>query len=357
MFKNVRIILFLILIGTLFTGCLGIFGGDAKWTVEGIVMDENEIPIADASIILQSSTNDTTKTDEDGKWSASVSGKSVTISIEKLGYEFEPKEVIVEKDDNEKSVVFTGKALLDPLFNPEGDKYTDSVTVEIIMVGDYTVYYTVDGSEPTADSIKYTDPFKLIDTTTVKAIAVNNKDTSMVSNVVEATYEIVEENYVQNAGFESESIEPWEGQGNATISIDKEEKASGSQSLFVTNREDIAHGPKQVIDGLEFDVKYNISFKVLYKDGPETRTFNMSHQTGNWETIFNMASGTAKKGEWTTIEGTYEFPKFDKADEPRPIELDGLWIFIETSWVQEPTKENDWMDFWVDDLSITIADQ
>jgi len=38
------------------------------------------------------------------------------------------------------------------------------------------------------------------------------------------------------------------------------------------------------------------------------------------------------------------------------VELNDPVIFIETSWIKDQTKENDWMDFWVDDISITIAD-
>ncbi len=117
--------------------------------------------------------------------------------------------------------------------------------------------------------------------------------------------------------------------------------------MHVTNRADIAHGPEQHIDSFEEGQTYNISFSVLYKEGPEERRFNMSHQDGDWTTIFNLISGVAKRGEWTTISGTHTL---------EGVELNDPVIFIETSWIKDQTKENDWMDFWVDDISITIAD-
>lgn len=345
-FRIQKVAFFLILVSLLLTGCSN------QWNVDGIVIDEDGNPIAGATVSTSAAT---TETDQDGKWSASASGESDTITVSKLGYVFESSEVIVMQPEGEEleSITFVGRDLEQLFITPDEGEYLGSVVVSLVMGGNYTIHYTLDSSEPTSASTEYTAPFELIETTTVKAIAINNVDASITSDVVEATYEIIDLEFVKNPGFE-DGLAYWEGQGDAEVSIDEAVAATGSQSLFVTNRADIAHGPMQYVDGFEFDVTYEISFKVLYEDGPSTRIFNMSHQNGDWQTIFNMATGEATKGEWATIQGTYEFPEYDKAD--RPIELDGQWIFIETSWVADPTPENDWMDFWVDDFSIRAAE-
>ena len=64
-------------------------------------------------------------------------------------------------------------------------EFTESTLVTITAESDATVYYTTDGSTPTAASTKYTEPFTLTETATVKAIAVRG---SLSSDVAEATF-------------------------------------------------------------------------------------------------------------------------------------------------------------------------
>ena len=76
----------------------------------------------------------------------------------------------------------------DPTFSPAGGSYADAQTVTISCeTTDATIYYTLDGSTPTTSSTRYTEPLYISDTTTVKAIAVKDKDQSAV---VTATYQI-----------------------------------------------------------------------------------------------------------------------------------------------------------------------
>jgi hypothetical protein len=44
------------------------------------------------------------------------------------------------------------------------------------------VYYTIDGSTPTAESPEYSEPFALTDTATIRAIAILNEVSSSVSS-------------------------------------------------------------------------------------------------------------------------------------------------------------------------------
>ena len=69
---------------------------------------------------------------------------------------------------------------------PTSCNFDNSMTVQITgIAADATVYYTIDGSTPTATSTKYTAPFEITATTTVKAVAVNEGGSS---DVATATY-------------------------------------------------------------------------------------------------------------------------------------------------------------------------
>lgn len=74
----------------------------------------------------------------------------------------------------------------------ESCNFTESMVVSLSCgTEDATIYYTVDGTEPTRESEVYADtPFTITQTTTVKAMAV--KEGMNDSEVVEATYTMVE---------------------------------------------------------------------------------------------------------------------------------------------------------------------
>ena len=69
---------------------------------------------------------------------------------------------------------------------PASCNFDNSMTVTITNIAaDATAYYTIDGSTPTATSTKYTTPFEITTTTTVKAVAINEGG---ASDVISATY-------------------------------------------------------------------------------------------------------------------------------------------------------------------------
>ena len=59
-----------------------------------------------------------------------------------------------------------------PVIAPNGGTFRGSVKVSITAQEGATIFYTIDGSDPTADSIKYTAPFAITQDTTVKAVAI-----------------------------------------------------------------------------------------------------------------------------------------------------------------------------------------
>src|SRR5262249_58580431 len=76
-----------------------------------------------------------------------------------------------------------------PLVSPPGGTFTSSVTVTLVdSTPGAALYYTTDGSTPSADSTRYTAPFAVTLTATVRAIAIA---AGMVdSDVVSATYTV-----------------------------------------------------------------------------------------------------------------------------------------------------------------------
>jgi hypothetical protein len=75
-----------------------------------------------------------------------------------------------------------------PTFSPAGGSYTTSQVVTISEATKGTnIYYTTDGSTPSASSIPYTSPITVTSTETLKAIAIANGDSNAVGS---ATYTI-----------------------------------------------------------------------------------------------------------------------------------------------------------------------
>ena len=83
----------------------------------------------------------------------------------------------------------------DPTFTPEGGTYTGDKSVTISADEGCTIYYTLDGTDPTDASTKYTGAIELTApcTTTIKAIAYDASNNA--SNVTTATYTLRRSQY------------------------------------------------------------------------------------------------------------------------------------------------------------------
>ena len=70
-----------------------------------------------------------------------------------------------------------------PTFSPAGGTYTSSQTVAIsCATSGAIIYYTLDGSEPTPSSSRYSAPITITSSKTIKAIAYKDKKTSSVKS-------------------------------------------------------------------------------------------------------------------------------------------------------------------------------
>lgn len=114
---------------------------------------------------------------------------------------------------------------------------------------------------------------------------------------------------IVNGGFE-DGTENWATQQTATLTPVDED---GNTVLLVSDRTNTASGPKQLLTGkVHAGQTIYVSARVRYDEGPDTRLFHISMQNnadGNlWDGIDNAGSATAKRGEWTTITGSYTIP-------------------------------------------------
>ena len=90
------------------------------------------------------------------------------------------------------TVTFTASAVTvaKPTFSLEAGTYVGTQSVEIACATEgASIFYTLDGAEPTANSTAYTAAISISETKTLKAIAVKGND---VSQVASATYTILE---------------------------------------------------------------------------------------------------------------------------------------------------------------------
>ena len=88
-----------------------------------------------------------------------------------------------------------------------GGNFVGSIEVEISCATEGAeIYYTTDGTEPTEDSEAYIEPFEITETTTVKAIAVNEAGASNVATAVYTRVAATPEISFDEATFE-ESVE------------------------------------------------------------------------------------------------------------------------------------------------------
>jgi len=106
-----------------------------------------------------------------------------------------------------------------PTFSPAAGSYssTQSVTLSDATSG-ATIYYTIDGSTPTASSTAYTGPITVSSTETLEAIAVATGDSAVAS----AVYSISSQpNFVLGTSVSSLTVNPG-GQGTVMLTVTPE---------------------------------------------------------------------------------------------------------------------------------------
>ena len=156
---------------------------------------------------------------------------------------------------------------------------------------------------------------------------------------------------VANGSFDDET-KGWRAFEGGTISAETDE--SGNHYGKITGRTGTGSGLAYDLTGKIVEgVKYHIKAKIKYDNekGPATRKFNITFQNGTAWNYRQVAGGVdVEKGKWTEIECDY-VP--GKSTEGNPFSSVENTMFFETGWVPSATADNDLMDFYVDDVSVT----
>ena len=161
-------------------------------------------------------------------------------------------------------------------------------------------------------------------------------------STVEATADEVD--YIFNDGFEG-TDNNWAGRLNETVEASSAAALSGSGSLSVSGRTANWNGAAKALSSDQFSSgsEYSFSANVMYDNGPDEQTFQLSLQysDGSSTQYDHIASATAIKGEWVQLANTnYTIPS--GASDVR--------LYVETD-----ENDTDYIDFYVDDVAAAPA--
>lgn len=149
-------------------------------------------------------------------------------------------------------------------------------------------------------------------------------------------------NIIVNSSFDH-NIADWSGKDQAKVKIIEEQN---NKIAYVHERKATYAGIEQnVTNKLVPQKRYNATFKVKYSEGPDQKEFILTARKikdGNVQ-YENLVRGLAVKNEWTELSGSFAINDAD---------TDNIYLFIETPWLENPTPELDFIDFYVDDIVV-----
>ena len=223
-----------------------------------------------------------------------------------------------------------------PVISSErGDVYPKTIVTITTGTDEAEIFYTLDGSEPTVKSIKYTEPFEVSGTITVKAFATKNGVVSDIvsSEIVPTAFikvvspEPADEGYV----FPLSIILEYEGEIGAEIKYGFDEDVSsyeiyeesikitedrlsddGTVTLYVTVSVDGKEVASDIFSFKQMESSINATIELI-QDTTTTGIFVVSADDvgneiqyrlngGEWKAYENYAVANIEKGEAIAIE-------------------------------------------------------
>ena len=200
-----------------------------------------------------------------------------------------------------------------PSFTPEGGTYYEPQEVTInCATADATIYYTLDGSDPTVNSMVYDEPILVSENTTIKAFAM--KEGYEDSGIAEAQYAIV-------MGAAVIFDQDWEGDMNGWTFVTVEGGKPWTVNQYNGNHYAYANGYNGGVNeqwcispAFNLDNYSDVSLTFMNAKnytGPDLQLFFSNDYDGadptdaTWtELSFNMSSGSYTWAESGTIELT-----------------------------------------------------
>ena len=148
-----------------------------------------------------------------------------------------------------------------PIATPNGGEFKNKVSVQVECATEGAViYYTTDGTDPTLESEKYTDPINITKSCTLKVLACKDDSTFTNSEILSANYTITQGGRYHgtlNLGYGKYSGEIVNGKPDGAGVL------VYSQSHKVVSTKDVIAKPGERIEGVFENGK--ASFVTLYK--------------------------------------------------------------------------------------------
>lgn len=212
-----------------------------------------------------------------------------------------------------------------PTFSIEPGTFAEAQTVELAAEDGCTIYYTLDGQDPTDDtadgsSIKYSAPISITETTTIKAISVDADDN--FSNIVSGTYKIVELlDGATGAGTEADPYNP--------IAAYNEGLMDRTSTIYVKGT---------IVSIEEVSTQYGNASYYISEDGTETnqlyiyRGYYLEGEKFTAEDQIKVGDVVVIKGATTTYKDVPQIGAYNElvsingggvVDEPVVLEGDG----------------------------------
>ena len=205
-------------------------------------------------------------------------------------YMSESVEGITQNADKTISFNFKGLSnVASPVFSPEEGNYAEAQNVTISCETEgASIYYTKDGTNPTASSTRYTGAINVAETTTIKAIAIAN---GVESEIVSATYRIGETGTMFKR---VEKISDLESGKRYIIACGSKAKASGKY---------VKSGNSSYLSSVDVEVDGDV---ITIEDDSDAQIFTLTGSGSSWS-IYNETNGylyatSAKKVAFQTSE-------------------------------------------------------
>ena len=230
-----------------------------------------------------------------------------------------------------------------PTFDPEGGTYFEAQTVSIsCSTANATIYYTLDGSDPTTSSMVYTEPIEVAESMTIKAYAV--KEGFNDSNIAEVEYTII-------LGAVTIFNQDWEGDMNGWTFVTVEGIKPWNISSYSGNHYAYANGynggaNEQWCISPAFSLEQYSNVTLTFRNaknytGPDLQLFFSNNYDGS-----NPAAATWMELEFNKSTGSFAWAESGTID---LANLTGSTCYIGYKYISTETEAAAWE---VDDIML-----